>query len=159
LAQSRILLVSSPVPLVRILLSLAETVVESGVIRNPLEYYKELANRSSPWIALPETHPIPSAKIYQVCSAGVKKLCAAMALCPSGIRAEQGEMIHIVLLISAPTSAVPSFLALLAQTVRLLEPRADREALLASTTPAEAWAFLSRLESERAAWSSAPGRH
>jgi len=137
--------------LVRILLSLAETVVESGAVRSPLEYYKELANQSSPWIALQETDRVPNAKIYQVCSRGVKKLTAAMALCPGGIRAEHGEMIHIVLLISAPTSSVPSFLALLAQAVRLLGLKAERETLLASNTAMEAWAFLSQLESRYAA--------
>jgi hypothetical protein len=139
------------VPLIKSLLSLAETIVEGGAVKNPLEYYKELANRSSPWIALPETERLPSAKIYQVCSRGVKKLTAAMALSPQGIRAEHGELIHIVLLISAPTSSVPSFLALLAQTVRLLESATEREELLGSKSPAEAWRFLSELESRHPA--------
>ncbi len=147
LTPSRILFQSSALYMVRVLLSLAETVVGSGTVRNPLEYYKELANQSSPWIALPEMNRMPGARIYQVCSRAIRKLTAAMALCPAGIRAEQGEIVQIVVLISTPTSFVPSFLTLLAQTVQLLEPKAEREALLATTSPAEAWTLLSRLDS------------
>lgn len=150
MAVSRILTRQVAVPLVRLLLRMAESVVEAGLVRNPLEYYKELANQSSPWIALPDTDLIPAVKIFQVCSTGVKKLTAALALCPEGIPTDQGETVHILVLISAPASSVPSYLTLLAEVVRVLGPQAHRETLLASTTPFQAWAFLAQIESERA---------
>jgi len=145
-SESRILVRQFRLPLVRILLSLAETIVESGDVRNPLEYYKELANESSPWIALPKVDPGPMLKIYQICSREVRKLSAAVALCPEGVRSDRGETVHIVVLLSAPASSVPSFLSLLADVVRLLEPRPQRESLLSSRSPAEARLFLSQLE-------------
>jgi mannitol/fructose-specific phosphotransferase system IIA component (Ntr-type) len=138
----------SALPLVRILLSMAETVVESGTVKNPLEYYKELANQSSPWIADPETNSVPHVKVYQICSRGVKKLTAALALCPEGVRSDQGETVHIVFLISAPSDSVPAYLALLAQVLRILKSAIQREALLRSNSPEEAWALLSQLEAE-----------
>lgn len=147
LDQSRILVQSESHPLLGILLSMAETVVNSGAVSNPLEYYKELANQSSPWIALPEQDRIPCVKIYQISSRGVKKLTAALTLCRQGVRSRRDESIPIVILISTPAGSIPSYLALLAQTVRLLEPRAQREALLESNSPEEAWEFLCQLES------------
>jgi hypothetical protein len=132
--------------MVRVLLSLAETVVESGGVRNPLEYYKELANESSPWVALPKLDSGPMLKIYQICSREVRKLSAAIALCPEGVRSDGGETVHIVVLLSAPASSVPPFLALLAEVVRLLESRTARESLLASRSPQEARVTLSQLE-------------
>ena len=150
LTDARILIQPTTLPLVKILLSLAETVVESGFVKDPLEYYKELANRSSPWIAVSDQTIAPAVKIFQICSSGVKKLTAALALCPPGIRVDGGEPIQIIVLISVPASSVPSYLALLARVVRLLEPTTHRESLLASTCAAEAWSVLSHLESETA---------
>jgi len=135
---------------VSLLLSVAETVVESGAVRAPLEYYQELANQSPPWIAGPESDPVPSVKLYQICSPGVKRLTAALGLCLAGARSDRGETVHIVLLLSAPDNAVPSSLSLLAQAVRVLGPRSWREALLESRTPQDAWALLCRLESQPA---------
>jgi len=129
---------------------MAEAVVESGSVRNPLEYYKELANQSSPWIAAPESDRVPSVKIYQICSRGVKKLTAALALCPEGVRSDQGETVHIVFLISAPSDSVPAYLALLARVLHLLKSKIQREALLGSKSPEEAWSILSQLEAEHA---------
>jgi hypothetical protein len=150
LAESRILVRQSPRPLVKILLSLAETIVESGAVKDPLEFYKELANHASPWIALRDTGSVPTVKLYQICSPGVRRLSAALALCPQGIRSDRGEAVHIALLISAPSNSVPSYLALLAQSVRLLQPFAQREALVGSNSPAEAWELLYQWESEAA---------
>jgi mannitol/fructose-specific phosphotransferase system IIA component (Ntr-type) len=87
-------------------------------------------------------------KIFQTCSSGVKKLTAALGLCPPGIRVDRGEAVQIIVLISVPASSIRSYMALLAQVVRLLEPTAHRESLLASNHAAEAWSVLSRLESE-----------
>ena len=154
LSESRILVGLSGGPLVKILLALAETVVQGGSVRQPLEYYKELANQTSPWVPLAEMKPIPNIKIFQICSSGVKKLTLAMALCPDGARSDQGETIHLILLFSTPVGAVPSYLALLAEAVRLLEPRAKREFLLGSSSPSEAWARLSQMESDPAATTS-----
>ena len=138
-------------PLVKILLTLAETVVQGGSVRQPLEYYKELANQSSPWLRPAEMKPIPNIRIFQICSSGVKKLTLAMALCPEGARSDQGETIHLILLFSTPVGAVPSYLALLAETVRLLEPQAQREFLLGSRCASEARSRLSQMESAPAA--------
>ncbi len=150
LSDARILIQHSTIPLVKMLLLLAETVVESGVVKDPLEYYKELANQSSPWIALPDQTAVPTVKIFHICSSGVRRLTAALALCSEGIRVERGNAIQIVVLISVPSSSVSSYLSLLAQVVRLLEPTMHREALLGSNGPAEVWSLLSHLESEPA---------
>jgi len=147
LSESRILVGQVRLPLVSILLSLAKTVVEGGSVRNALEYYKELANESSPWIAVPQLDAGPLVKIYQICSREVRKLTAALALCPEGVRTDRGETVQIVVLISAPANSVPSFLALLAEVVRLLESRPARESLLRSRSSSDARSILARLES------------
>jgi mannitol/fructose-specific phosphotransferase system IIA component (Ntr-type) len=135
-------------PLVKVLLALAETVVQGGSVRDPLEYYKELANQTTSWVPLADQE---SLAIFQIRSPGVKKLTLAIALCPEGARSDQGETVHLVLLFSIPPGAGPSYLALLAVAVRLLESRAQREFLLGSSSATEAWSRLSQMESTRAA--------
>ena len=146
LSESRILVNLPGGPLLKVLLALGETVVHGGSVSRPLEYYKALANQASPVVPLSEMHVLPNMKIFQIVSSRVKKLTLAMALCPEGVRSDTGETTYIVLLFSTPERRVPSYLALLAETVRILAPRSHREYLLGSDSASKALARLSKLE-------------
>jgi len=149
LAEPRIFCSPGRVPLIKILLSMAEAVVAAGSIRSPLEYYNELANRCSPATPPSDPDPGPLAKIYPVCSASVSKLTAALAVCPEGVRSKDPqETVHALVLLSAPANAESLCTALGAHLGRLLKPAAHRRALVESTSPAAAWSALVLMESE-----------
>jgi len=155
LAEPRILVFPKRLSLIKALLSLAETVVESGAILSPLEYYNELANQSSSRVALPQSDSGPAAKIYQVCSNSVKKLTAAVAICGEGVRSSDPDPYHLLVLLSASKHSGSPYLAVLTQVVRLLAPVASRKTLLESASPAAAWTALVQLESEATSTSRA----
>ena len=129
---------------------MAETVVESGVIRSPLDYYQELANHFSSGIGFQETDLGPVTQIYQLQSASVKRLSASVALCPDGIRTRDGDSIQVLILISVPIGADASGRDLAGQVLQLLGPASHREMLLGSRTSAAAWSGIVQLESELA---------
>lgn len=148
LPESRILTSIPSSPVIKVLLSLAETLVRDGVVRDALEFYKELANQASSLIAGTSDPASPKVKVYQVCSAGVRRLALAMALSPEGVQLSKDELLHIIILIASPAHSLQSHLAMVARTLRMLERRAPRELLLGSSRAAEARAHLIRLETD-----------
>lgn len=129
---------------------MAETIVESGVIRNPLDYYQELANQLSSWTCFEKTDQGPVTRIYQLHSAGVKRLAASVALCPDGIRTRDGEPVQLLVLVSAPLGSDASGTSLTGQVLRLLGPISHRDLLLDARTTASAWSAFLLLEAEKA---------
>jgi len=125
---------------------MAQTLARDGFVRNPLEFYQELANLSSPWIAKEREQQAPRLKIYQVSSAGISKLTAAMAVCPEGLKLDEGETAHLLLLLATPADSIAPYLALLASVVCLLQPHPRRAALVECLDAAQAWSLLARLE-------------
>jgi hypothetical protein len=125
---------------------MAQTMARDGSVRNPLDFYQELANLSSPWLPKERDQQDPRLKIYQVSSAKVSKLTASMALCPGGVSVDEGETAKLFLLLATPADSIPPYLALLAHVVCLLEPQLRREALLDCADAAQVWALLGRLE-------------
>jgi hypothetical protein len=148
LAPSRILVRASHQPLVKIVLALAETVVGTGTIRVPLDYYNELANGASSWQVEPSAESSPLVEIASVPSASVKKLAAAAAICPDGIGGEQGRTFQILVLISSSIASAALNERVRAEWVRVLRPPSNREALLKAATPEAAWSVVRRLETE-----------
>ncbi len=156
LAESRTLYCLERVPLIKILLSMAEAIVAAGSVRNPLEYYNELANQCPPPTSSPDRDPGPVAKIYRVCSTSVGKLTAALSVCPEGVRSkDHQETVHLLVLLSAPANAESLCSTVAAQVGRLLQPAANRRTLVDATGPATAWAALVRMESELTSTSAA----
>jgi hypothetical protein len=146
LSEHRILVRVPTIPRVKVLLAMAQTMARDGSVRNPLEFYQELANLSSPWIAHEREQQAPRLKIYQVSSAKVSKLTAAMALCPDGVKLDEGETAQLFLLLATPADSIASYLALLAHVVCVLESQLRREALLECADASQVWALLGRLE-------------
>jgi len=131
-----------------VLLSLAETLVRNGYIGKPLQYYNELTNGTASWLVNPGSASAQVARVFQLCSTSVRRLCAATAICPDGIRSEWSRPCHILVLISSSFNSITPYEGLRRNSVRLLQPDSHREALLKAETPAEAWSVLSRLDSE-----------
>lgn len=148
LPEDRIVVGFCDTPLVKVLLSLAETLVRDGCVRNSLDFYNELANRVRPWIpgGARERAGGPSIPIYQICSPAVRKLAAALAVSTSGVRLDRDNIAHLVLLLSTPSETVPSYLALLSHSVHLLEDKSRIERLLWCEQPGEARSLLAELE-------------
>ena len=159
-AESRILFRPEERSHLKILLSLAEAVVESGAIQNPLEYYKEIANQASPWVALPDPVVDPGLRISHVASGDVRNVTAALAVSSQGVRSERGEIIHLIFLISAPAGSIPASLSLVAQIVQLLRSREDRKTLLQAKSPEEVLQVLRQFEerSQSTGIEEEPGR-
>jgi hypothetical protein len=146
LSEPRILVRVPSIPRVKVLLAMAQTMARDGSVRNPLDFYQELANLTSPWIAKEREQQDPRLKIYQVSSAKVGKLTAAMALCPEGVKLDEGETAKLLLLLATPPDSIAQYVALLGHVVCLFEPQLRREALLECADAAQVWALLGRLE-------------
>lgn len=154
LSENRILVRVPPIPRVKILLALAQTLTRDGSVRDALPFYQELANLSSPWIAGERNQQHPRLKVYQVSSNGVQKLTAAMAFSPAGVKLDEGETAHLFLLLATPADSIAPYLALLAHVVCLLQPQPRRDLLLGCQDAGQALSQLTRMEDEPVAANS-----
>ncbi len=148
LAESRIVVRMGAIPLVKALLQLAELVVRDGFVKDPLGFYGDLSSQvPAPIARVGEGNGSYGLCVYQVCSAGVRKMAAAMALSPEGVCLKRGHSARIVVLVASPEGPMPPNLALPARAVSLLggEP-VRRERLLACAGPAEILALIGEFE-------------